>query len=263
MLSKPFPILIICLLFLAIPLVLLGQFDNFWIMDESPINDSNGIESEITLKSLELRWSADTYVPFGYQGRALPTKESWVIVEADLKISGENPKNLKYSWFLDDVFQELKSGYGRDGFKFGVRRFNGASHTALLKVFNESRSFLVEKSITIPIVNPDLVIYRKENAQINLPYTASAKIFDIVSNEESSFLALPYFFNIKSLEDLEFNWILGDKSVKESSLIANIFGLKITNKEVGGMLEENLKVITTNKIYTDQKVQKTIKINIY
>ncbi len=80
---------------------------------------------------------------------------------------------------------------------------------------------------------------------------------------ESSFLALPYFFSVKSLKDLEFEWSLGKKSIKESSFTANIFGLKIINKETGGMLEETLKVFVTNKFSPTQKVGKNIKISIY
>jgi len=259
MFSKPFPILIICLFFLILPLALGAQLGNFSMMDDETLFQE--IEPEITLKNLNLYWSADNYVPFDYQGRILPTKGSWVIIDVDLEILGEDPENLKYSWFLDGTFQDYKSGYGRDNFKFGIRRSKGASHTILLKVFNESRSFLVEKSITIPITNPELVIYN--NNPINLSYTASNKDFDVVSNEENSFFALPYFFNVKSLEDLEFNWTFADKSYKGSSLTANVFGLKIINKKVGGSLEKILKVITTNKHQSDQGAQKTVKLNIY
>ena len=152
--------LIICLLFSAIPLDIFGQFDDFWIMDDMLLENS-GDNEEITLKTLELYWSTDTYVPFNYQGRKLPTKGSWVFVESHLEISGGNPENLKYSWFLDDIFQESKSGYGKDVFQFVVRRLNNSSHTVLLKVFNESRSFLVERSINIPITNPELILYNK------------------------------------------------------------------------------------------------------
>jgi len=216
--TKIYPIFLIPLLF--IPMALLAQIDDFWLLDEMFFEE---IEEEITLESLELFWSADTYVPFGYQGRALPTKGSLITVEADLKISTGNSENLKYSWFLDDIFQEAKSGYGQDSFKFYIRRLNRSSHRVLVKIFNEK----------------------------------------IISDKEFSFLALPYFFNINSLKDLEFKWSLGDKSVKESSLTANIFGLKIINKEVGGFLKETIKVLVTNKRQSDQRIEKLIKLNIF
>lgn len=245
MFSRLFLTFLICLMLVAIPSGLWAQLDDLWMLDDMFLEDA---EEEINLKTFEIYWSTDTYVPFGYQGRVLPTKGSLVTVEAYLDVIGGDPKNLKYSWFLDDIFQGSKSGYGQDDFQFYIRRFKNASHTVLLKVFNESRSFLVEKSITIPITDPELVIHGD---------------FDVIADKETSFLALPYFFNIKSLTDLEFEWTLGDKSVKESSLIANIFGLKIINKEVRGSLEETLKVIATNKRQADQRVQKIVKINIY
>ncbi len=253
----------IFLMILFIPIIALGQIDISDIDIDNLLNEQMTVESEINLQSLDLYWFADTYVPFGYQGRPLPTQNSSVTVNANLKITGGDPKSLKYSWFLDDVFQEAKSGYGRDSFKFGIRRKNGAQHTVLLKVFNESRSFLTEKTITIPVVNPELVIYSRNNSPINLPYVSSEKESDVISDEESSFLALPYFFNVSSLKDLNFEWILGKESVKDSSLTANIFGLKITNKAVTGLLEETLKVSATNKIQTSQRIIKNIKLIIY
>lgn len=257
--AKLFIAPIICLLLLLIPFGLWGQIDILDNMFENP----ESAEAEINLKTLELFWSADTYAPFGYEGRTLPTQGSLITINSYLDISGTNPKSLTYSWFLDGIFQEAKSGYGRDSFKFGIRRTAGASHTVLLKVFNESRSFYVEKSINIPIANPEIVVYYRNNSKVNLPYIASAKNFEVISDQEISFLALPYFFNVKSIKDLEFTWTLGEKSVKESSLIANIFGLKIINKETGGPLEENLKVVATNKSQLNQAIQKIIKLNIY
>jgi hypothetical protein len=220
-------------------------------------------EQEINLESIDLYWSADTYVPFGYEGRALPTTESLIIVEADLKISGANPSGLKYSWFLDDIFQEAKSGYGRKSLQFYTRRFKGASHAILVKIFNESRSFYIEKSIDIPITNPEVVVYPKTDSKINPSYLASAENFDVMAGQESSFLALPYFFNIKSVKDLEFEWTIENQSAKDSSFTANIFGLKIVNKQVGGSLGTDLNIIATNKTQTNQRVKKTINLNIF
>lgn len=255
---KPFTIIIISLLFLLIPLASRGLS----LMDDLFFEAT---EPEIILKagSLKLYWSADTYVPFGYRGRKLPAMGSKVTINAHLEISGVNPKNLYHSWFLDGIFQEIKSGYGQDSFQFWVGRFGGGSHTVLLKAFNESRSFLVEKSITIPIVNPELVIYSKKGSRIYLPYAVAIKDFELFADKETSFLALPYFFDIKTLLDLEFNWTFADKTYKESSLTANIFGLKIINKKMGGSLEQALKVVATNMRRPDQIAKKAVRINIY
>lgn len=254
-------ILITCLLLLSIPSGLWAQLDQ-WLMEEMFFENS---EPEIILssKTFELFWSANTYAPFEYQGRKLATRGSRVTVDIYLDILGGNTKNLKYSWFLDGIFQGSKSGYGKDSFQFTVQRSSRASHTVLLKVFNESRSFLVEKSISIPITEPEIVIYAKKSSPINLPYDISIKDFDVITDKESSFLALAYFFNIRSLRSLEFDWNFADKSYKESSLTANIFGIKIINKKTGGSLERTLKVIATNRLQPEQKVEKRVSLNIY
>ena len=259
MFSKLFTIITISLIIFLIPLSSQGQ--GWDLMDDFFFEYA---EPEIILKtgSLKLFWSANTYVPYGYQGRKLATTESRVIIDALLEILGENPKNLKYSWFLDGIFQESKSGYGQDKFEFWVKRFAGNSHTVLLKVFNESRSFLTEESITIPIVSPELVIFSKKGDKINLPYNTAIKDFDIISEEETSFLALPFFFDIKTMWDLEFRWVFANEVYKETSLTANIFGLKITNKKVGGSLEQILKVVATNLRRPGQGAEKTIKVNV-
>lgn len=260
--KKIFPILItLCLIFLFLPINTLG----YWLMDDLFFRD---IEPEIILKkgSLNLFWSADTYVPFGYPGRKLPTSESKITINAQLEILSGDPRSLKYSWFLDDIFQGSKSGYGQDSFQFYVKRSNNNFHTVSLKVFNESRSFMVEGSVTIPISKPDLLIYVKEANQINLPYTTSIKNLDVIADKESSFFALPYFFNIKSLKNLEFSWTFADETYKEPSLLANtanVFGLKIINKEARGLLEQTLKVVATNRRQLNQKIQETVKLSIY
>ena len=253
-------------MFLVLPVLSFAADDGFFIMedflsgDSSETVDSSG--EEINLIDFDLYWSAETYTPFGYQGRALPTKESWVGVSSYLKISGENPKNLKYSWFLDDVFQEYKSGYGRTEFRFGIRRNKGNPHTVLLKIFNESRSFLIEKSIIIPITNPDVVIYSALNGQTNLPYTIFSKDSIIPSIKDNFFLALPYFFDIRTIENLEFNWSFGNKTIEEPSLVANLFGIKITNKGVSDLLKQALGVFVINKEEDNQRAEELININI-
>lgn len=258
-------ITVISLLFLSIPLALWAQLDR-WLMEEMFFENS---EPEIILssKTFELFWSTNSYAPFGYQGRRLATSGSKVTVYVYLDVLGGNTKNLKYSWFLDGIFQESKSGYGQGKFEFTVKRSNNASHAVLLKVFNESRSFLKEKSITIPISDPEIVIYpyvrQNSGAGVNLPYATSAKDFDVITNKEATFLALPYFFNIKYSGSLEFDWTFNDEAYKDYSLTANIFGLKIINKKTGGSLEKTLKVVATNKRPPIQKAEKTVRLSIY
>ena len=98
-----------------------------------------------------------------------------------------------------------------------------------------------------------------------MPYTASAESFNVISNKEFTFMALPYFFNINNLSELEFEWSLGTERKKQSSFLANLFGLKIINQQntQEGSLEERLNVSASNRYQINQKAGKTIYVNIY
>jgi len=198
----------------------------------------------ISLNSLELVWSPETYVPIEYQGRALPINGSMVDVDAILSISGGNINNLKFSWFLDDTFQESKSGYGKTSFRFGVRRLSGSSHDVLVKIFNEDRSFYAEKSIEIPITQPEVVI--------------STNI-----TNKNSIIAKPYFFSIKKLTDLEFQWTLaGQEPIISSNYNASILNINVANKNTSATSEQQLWLNVKNLKETEQSAYNSIKINL-
>jgi len=218
---KKYYYLLIFFLILSFPINTLGQFDNFWLieneyqMDQTGTEEGEEIGNVIILQNIDLYWSTNTYAPLNYQGRKLPTKGSWVSVFADLKISGENPINLKYSWFLDGIFQENKSGYGKDSLDFMARRANGLSHNVLLKIFNDSRSFVIERSISIPIVSPGVVLHQLYRGSYFSNHTNEK--YYIPNNETISFIVLPYFFDVKKITDLNFKWTVpGQEPIKKN-----------------------------------------------
>lgn len=264
--KKLTPFLIIILLTFFLPIKSWGQFNDIWIIEDmlQETQEEQKTGEQITLISIALHWSADTYTPTSYSGRALPTKGSLVSVYTDLEILEGDPINLKYSWFLDNIFQENKSGYGQDSFQFGVRRFNDNSHKVLLKVFNDSRSFYIEKSIEIPVVNPEVVIYPLyySDGRTYSPEQTNGMSY-IKSEEKTSFIAVPYFFNVEKLTDLNFEWSLSNqKPVVSSTYNANILDLAI-KKEGVQPLETKLEINVSNKIGTIQSASQTIKIQVY
>jgi hypothetical protein len=201
--------------------------------------------SQITLNSLELVWSAETYTPFEYQGRALPTKGSMVDVYAVISVSGGTTSNLKFSWFLDNTFQEANSGYNKTSFRFGVRRYSGSSHNVLVKIFTEDRSFYIEKSIDIPIYEPEVIM---KQSDIN-PLSVVAK---------------PYFFYIKKLTDLIFEWTFsGQEPIISSNYNANVLDISISDKNTSETTEQTIWLnVKKNSEYIKQSANNSIKINL-
>jgi hypothetical protein len=252
---------IIFILFLFLPLASFAQIDISIPGFEGSLNESAGGE-DINLNSLKLAWVAKTYTPYEYKGRALPTQGSKVTVDAILDISGGNLGDLKYSWFLDGIFQESKSGYDRNSFQFGIRRTDGSSHTVLVKIFNESRSFMVERTIEIPIVQPETIICFSNNGS----YSSDRKneTADVFSNKKSAFIAKPYFFDIEKLSDLTFEWNFANQpSVISSAYSANVLDLVIGGKEDQKILESNLSLKVTNKLNSRQSDYQSALIKIH
>jgi len=231
------------------------DFDNLFF-------DDLGIDSYISINKFDLIWSTDTYTPCEYQGRALPSPGSKVTVEAVVSVSGGNADSLKYSWFLEDIFQRSKSGYGKDSFYFYVNQRPGAYHTIRLQIFNESRSVFEEKSIKIPIVESELIVYSSnKNSYFS---NRASKMSTILTGKEFSFIAKPYFFSIKKLTDLEFEWHFpGQEPIISSAYDASILDLTVSGKEDEEILESELWVSVKNKKEPRQGAYQTIKVLIY
>ncbi len=251
--------LITVLILSLLPLVGFAQFD--FDINDFLFDDTNA-GSYINITKFDLNWSADTYTPYEYQGRALPSQGSKVFIEAVIEISGSDINDLKYSWFLDDIFQGTKSGYGKDGFYFYVNQRPGNYQTVRLQIFNEDRSIFEEKSVKIPIVVPELVIHFSNG---NSYFSDQASKISLVSaDKNSSFVAKPYFFSIKKLTDLEFEWHFADQEpVISSAYDASVLNLTIGEKEGKELSENSLWVSVKNKTEPRQTAYQTINIQIY
>jgi len=229
--KNKFYFITICLLIL-LPLIGLAETSN-----QSLLSDAN-------IKNFDLNWSTDTYTSFGYEGRALPVRGGLVFVDAEVSIFSGDAKNLKYSWFLEDIFQKNKSGYGKTSFYFYARQTPGTYHTVRVQVFNEDRTIFQEKTIKIPIVKPEIIL-------------------SLANTNKLSIIAKPYFFSINKLTDLVFEWTLeGQNPIKSSDYDANILDINILNKHNNQFVEQELRIGVENSNEKEQKAYDSIKINL-
>lgn len=236
-------ILIVIALSGAFPANIFAQFDYLDYMinnDQSiyeitqPQTDDSDIystEQAYTLKDIEMIWSTDSYVPYDYPGRALPSVDGFVDVSVIINLYQGKTENLQYSWFLDKTFDESLSGYGKKNFRFGIAKNAGEFHTVLVKIFNDSNSFYLEKFIVIPIVKPEILIYTSAK---NTEFSELAKRAVVVPvNRKSYFVAKPFYFSIKKPTDLDYQWeISGQQSIAASGINANILALTIPERTI-------------------------------
>jgi hypothetical protein len=265
---KKLTLILSIILVSALPIICLAQFDYLDnLINEDQAEEDIGMEEITTaedtpnLISVDIIWSADSYVPYDYPGRALPPEGGFVDVDVIMELSGGAPESLKYSWFVDDNFEESKSGYGKTNFRSGIRRMSGSSHTILVKIFNESRSFYLEKFIVIPIVNPEIVIYPSPK---NQKFSEQAKKnISATNNKEFLFIAKPFYFSVKRPADLSYRWDFSDqKTVTSSGYGANTLKITVPQKNTAESVEKNLSIIVTNNVNLIQKAFKTLKMQI-
>ena len=87
----------------------------------------------------------------------------------------------------------------------------------------------------------------------------SFKKYLITSNQAVEFTAIPYFFNIKNIDDLDYSWQFGTQNAaQEDSRNLNILKLKIG--KVANTLTQNLQLSATNRINPLQHITTNAQI---
>ncbi len=262
--------IILIIIFIFLPITVSAQFDYLdeMINEDRSIYDlthpetvTPGQTQVYTMQSIDISWSADTYVPYDYPGRALPSIDSFIEINLTLNLSRGNPANLQYSWFVDGNFEESQSGYGRMNFKFGIRRDAGEYHSVLVKIFDDTGMFYLEKSLIIPIVAPEIIVYPSiKNPDFS--ELALKKIVPVKSNKKAYFTAKPFFFSVQKPTDLNYYWSFSDQeAINASGLNANVLTLIAPeNKNEKAIKTLNLSV-SNNQLYPKQTTSRTFIIN--
>ena len=192
-------------------------------------------------------WKASSYAPSDYLGRILPSRGAPVEVNFELvdknKIADLSKNEIR--WYLDNKLQ--KTGKGIKKFNFAVANFADQTHQIRMTVIKYKTLGDLEKSITIPIVSPQVVI--------DAPYANNR-----IRSGLNSFRALPYFFNIADLSQLIVEWSANGQ--KTSGAVANpeILDLNITGGKRSA--EINLSVNAKNRANKIEQANESIKLVI-
>lgn len=183
-----------------------------------------------------ITWQTQTYQPSGYLGKNLPTLGSPIIAAVELV---ENQKlidlsNSNIKWYVDNSF--FAQGAGLKRITFNTDALIGATvtlevnisplkekekppadylNTNINNIFDEPP--LLVGIISIPVVKPEVVI--------DAPYADK-----IITNGVNFLQAMPYFFNIKGLNDLIFNWTVNDHTVSGSADNPQILELTVNSE---------------------------------
>jgi hypothetical protein len=193
-----------------------------------------------------LGWETNSFYPSNYQGKPLPSDGSLVRVSLQLlkdnKIIDASAVPIK--WYVNNKY--FNDGVGMTNISFVADEGRGSSYS--IKASVKTNEDIINEFLTIPVVQKELII---ETTAIN---------GKIKPNSSVTFSAVPYFFNIQSLDDLTISWNIQNQKIpneKKSTLFVQ-FGEPKTDSQreiqVGTSVEEKGSFFST--------VENTVKIQI-
>lgn len=182
-----------------------------------------------------ITWKANNYAPSEYQGKILPAKGTAVNVSIELVEKGKlaNLSAYEVRWFADDELQT--AGFGMKNFNFEIDTFTGKSSVLVKAEIINYRKTNLEKIILIPIAEPELTITRLD---------------------KNTFKALPYFFNVSTINDLGFIWSINDVSTSGLVEEPDFLSLDLAKINAGTSLVLNLLVENPENLM--EKINKSL-----
>ena len=147
-------------------------------------------------------------------------------------------------WFSNN--QLIASGAGLKNIIYTVPS-TAAGDTAIKVVIINYRGANLEKFSAIPITNPEVVI--------ESPYPEEE-----ISKAVSVFRAVPYFFNVVSLENFVFTWLANNQPATDAVGNSNILTLDTNGSQTGDQVI--ISVTTTNTKNGLESAQKTSVLKI-
>jgi hypothetical protein len=157
-----------------------------------------------------LSWQALNFFPANFEGKALASPFSPILASVEVIENGKftDLSQSSISWKIDNKF--LQSGVGLKEVLFRIQKNKGDFH--IIQVSIEKNGKKSQGSVLIPIAPQTIVV--------ELPYSGNT----IFSNVENTIKAIPYFFNIKTLNELSFFWQINER--KEGGKDNNVLILK-------------------------------------
>ena len=193
-------------------------------------------------------WQAQSYVPSWYSGKVFPTQGSTVEVSFELIDGGKivDLSSSKVRWYVNDkLIQNEQNGLGLRYLKTFVQDYSG-QETEIRITIVDYRGQALHKIVRIPVVRPEAVI--------DAPYPDWK-----ISNGESFFQAFPFFFNVKNLGDLSFNWTVNNQPASETGNPQQL-DLKVSSMPSGADI--NISVAVKNLLKELEFASKSIKLVI-
>lgn len=179
------------------------------------ITGSNGQPAQSSIiiypSTVALSWYAQTYTPAWYQGKALPTPNSVVIVTATphIVINGVALKStdLVYTWGYEDR-DRLLVGVGKQSFAVQMPDQTDVDQQVRVSIEDMDGRIKKEGSVFITTTSPRASVYHVTPLG-GIDPRASVSTISSFKHETIDLQAEPFFFPTLSKKDMGFQWTIG------------------------------------------------------
>lgn len=211
---------------------------------------------------IDIIWSANTYTPPFYKGKALPSSKSSIrlaalphfITQAGTRL---DPRTLNYKWELDRRVLGSVSGAGKQTLSIAAPR-GEQSILISVEVSSTDGRFTARESITITSNQARLIFYEKHPTE-GVYYGQTLSDGSIFSEQETTIRAEPYFFSLEDIlaGELEFEWTVNNRDIETPE---NPFELVVRREEGERTARIGLTIENAKKIL--QVARETISVNL-
>ncbi len=228
-----------------------------------PSGDNLSDSISLTVSDFDLTWNTSSQAPASYKGKLLPTQNSTVGLSALSFIYWPGTKtlinnnNLIFNLRVDDKLSAGNSGTGKSDFLFKVNDFAGTDKSIRLEIKTPDNTVSLSKSVTIPIVRPQTLIYFAD-AKTNLPYGSALKNL-IIKPINLNFIVQNYFFNAPS-KDLKWQWFINNQEVTDKDEKPWLASLNLSN--INQPFSAQVQVSAKNPANDLETAQSTINLEV-
>lgn len=202
-------------------------------------------------------WSSQTYAPAEYDGKALPTYGSKIILSAT-PLSYINENNYIYNWLIDA--EDNPDGNGNPIVSFIANKTSGGEHSVYLSITDKKAEKVIKEiGLVIPIFAPKTIIYKQTTAGAVLPLN-NDNVFN--SGSEVSLIALPFFFNKTAARQiLDYQWKINNQKIGGAADEPNKLSIAFP-KNISAGTQYQLNLFIENPFDAFQFAEKNYKLTI-
>lgn len=242
-----------------------GEADQSSVINFRVIIDGTVVQRELVIRpaDVNLIWEAErSYTPPFYQGKSLHPGWGPVKVTAMPQLyrsdgTKYSASELIYTWSYNGLVYGDDSGRGKTSFSVSAVPRQG--NAVAVEIETPGGDLISRESITIPIYEPEVVLYPRSALLGTRFETALSGNYRLNNLQEIEITAHPYFFLTDSATDpnLSYNWRMNRETLIPPEQ-KNTVRLR-RPENVSGEADLSVEVDDTSRIFTEQSSDVTIE----